>query len=89
MDDVVVVLIVVLVLFLGLGSGSPAIILLLPVVLSAGGAAFVINKVLKEGRRPPDRSVRQLPTDHLRRHMYKTLRPRRPPPPRDQDADEK
>jgi len=88
MDDVVFVIpIVVLVLFFGLASGSPAIILLLPVVLSAGGAAFVINKVLNEGRRPPDPSVRQLPTDHLRRHMYKALRPRRPRPPRDQDAE--
>jgi hypothetical protein len=79
MDAVILVVLVVgLVLVFGLSTGSPAIILLLPVVLSGGGAAFVISKVLKEGRRPPDRSVRQLPTDHLRRQMYVALRPRRP-----------
>ena len=75
---VVVVPLVVLILVLGLATGSPAIILLLPVVLAGGGAALVINQVLREGRRPPDRSVRQLPTNHLRRQMYMALRPPRP-----------
>ena len=79
MDGVVIVLpLIVVILVFGLASGSPAIILLLPVVLAGGGAAIVINMVLREGRRPPDRSVRQLPTNHLRRQMYMALRPPRP-----------
>ena len=80
---------VVLVLLLPLATGSPTLILLMPVVLSAGGAAFVITKVLREGKRPPDRSVRQLPTNHLRRQMYMALRPRKPREQPGRDDDEK
>ena len=79
MDDVLIALPLVVLLFVvGLVSGSPALILLFPVVLAGGGAAIVISKVLREGQRPPDPSVRQLPTDHLRRQMYMALRPPRP-----------
>ena len=69
----------VILLLLGfwLFSGSASMLVLLPIVVTAGAGAFVIARVLREGRRPPDRSVRQLPSGHLQRQMYLALRPRR------------
>ena len=84
----IVPLVIVFVLF-GLASGSGFIMVLTPVVLFGGLAAAFISFVLKEGRRAPDRSVRQLPTDHLRRQMYKALRPPRPKRKPGRDDDEK
>ena len=86
---VFVVPIVVLLVLFALASGSGFIMILFPVVLFGSLAAAFIGFVLKEGRRPPDRSVRQLPTDHLRRQMYKALRPPRPKRKPDRDDDEK
>ena len=78
MDGMVIVLPLVLVLLaFGLMSGAAYTVVLLPVVLLLGAGVVFINIALQEGRRPPDRSVRQLPTDHLQRKMYMALRPRR------------
>ena len=79
MDGMVILLPLVLVLlaFGLLAGGATNIVVLLPVVLMLGAGAVFINIALRDGRRPPDRSVRQLPTDHLRRQMYMALRPHR------------
>jgi hypothetical protein len=69
-------LIVVLLVF-GLLSGSTNIVLLLPMAVVLGAGAVFITIAMRDGRRTPDRSVRQLPTDHLRRQLYLALRPRR------------
>ena len=82
----VVPLVIVFFLF-ALASGSAFIMILFPVVLFGSLAAAFIGFVLKDGRRAPDRSVRQLPTDHLRRQMYMALRPRRPKQPKDRDPE--
>jgi len=82
----IVPLVVVLVLF-ALASGSGFIMVLFPVVLFGSLAAAFIGFVLKDGRRAPDRSIRQLPTNHLQRQMYMALRPRRPKRPKDQDPE--
>jgi hypothetical protein len=82
----VVPLVIVFVLF-GLASGSGFIMVLTPVVLFGSLAAAFITFVLREGRRAPNRSVRQLPTNHLQRQMYMALRPRRPKRPKDEDPE--
>jgi len=69
-------LVIVLLVF-GVLSGSTNIVLLLPMALFLGAGAVFITIAMRDGRRPPDRSVRQLPTDHLRRQMYMALRPHR------------
>jgi hypothetical protein len=69
-----VLLVVVIFTF---SSGSMGLMVLLPMLLVvAAGGAFV-NFVLQEGRARRDMSVRQIPTDHLRRQMYMALRPQR------------
>jgi hypothetical protein len=79
MDGMVILLPLVLVLLaFGLLGGGTNMVVMLPVVFMLGAGAVFINIALRDGRRPPDRSVRQLPTDHLRRQMYMALRPRRP-----------
>jgi hypothetical protein len=78
MDDVVIFLpLVVVLLVFGLLRGSANIVLLLPMAFFLGAGAVFITIAMRDGRRPPDRSVRQLPTDHLRRQMFMALRPRR------------
>ena len=74
---VIVLPLVLVLLAFGLLSGAANTVVLLPVILLLGAGAVFINIALQEGRRPPNRSVRQLPTDHLRRQMYMALRPRR------------
>jgi len=89
MEAMVFVLpLVVLLILFGLASGSGFIMILFPVVLFGGLAAAFITFVLKEGRRPPDRSVRHLPTNHLQRQMYMALRPRRPKRPKEDEGPE-
>jgi hypothetical protein len=78
MEGMVILLPLVLVLLaFGLLSGAAEAVVLLPVILMLGAGVVFINIALRDGRRPPDRSVRQLPTDHLRRQMYMALRPNR------------
>ena len=84
---VVGVSLILLVLFFGLASGSTGIIILLPVVVFGGLAAVFITSVIRDARPPANRSVRRLPTGHLQRQMYLALRPRRPKPPQDRDAE--
>ena len=84
---VFVVPVVVVMLLFALASGSGFIMVLFPVVLFGSLAAAFIGFVLKDGRRAPDRSIRQLPTNHLQRQMYMALRPRRPKRPKDQDPE--
>ena len=70
-------LILVLLAF-GVMSGNSNLVVLLPTALVLGAGAVFINIAMRDGRRPPDRSVRRLPTGHLQRQMYMALRPRRP-----------
>ena len=88
LDGVVILLpLILLILVFGvLGGGGNSFLLLLPMALVLSAGAAVVTKVLREGRPPPNPSVRQLPTDHLRRQMFLALRPRRPR--REQDRDE-
>ena len=74
---VVLPVVVLLLVFALLTGGSMVLMPLVVVLVLAGAGAFMIGRVLKEGRRPPDRSVRALPTDHLRRQMFLALRPNR------------
>jgi hypothetical protein len=69
-------LVVVLLVF-GLLSGGTNVALLLPTMLVLGAGAVFVTVALRDGRPPRDPSVRQLPTDHLRRQMYLALRPPR------------
>jgi hypothetical protein len=70
--------IVVLLFVIGLmGRGGTGMLVLLPIVIMAGAAAVVVRMVLHEGRPPRNPSVRQIPTDHLRRQMFMALRPNR------------
>ncbi len=65
---------VVLLLVFGVLGGSTNMVVLLPMALMLGLGAGFVTFVLRDGQKPPDRSVRQLPTDHLRRQMYMALR---------------
>lgn len=65
-------LILVLLVF-GLLGGQTSIVVLLPMVAVLGAGAVVITIALRDGK-PPDPSVRKLPTDHLRRQLYLALR---------------
>jgi hypothetical protein len=88
MDDVVIFLpVILLLLVFGLLSGESSIVVLLPMMLVLGAGAVFITIALRDGRRPPDPSVRQLPTDHLRRKMFMALRPPRPRGRHDRDAE--
>jgi hypothetical protein len=80
LDGVVIFLPVVLLLlaFGVLGGAGTNFVVLLPMVVMLGAGAFVVSNVLREARPPRNPSVRQLPTDHLRRQMFLALRPRRP-----------
>jgi hypothetical protein len=90
MEDVVILLPLVLVLLVfGLLSGSTNIVLLLPAAIFLGAGAVFITIAMRDGRKPPDRSVRQLPTDHLRRQMYMALRPPHSRRRHGRDAEEK
>jgi hypothetical protein len=79
LDDVVIFLpLVLLVLVFGvLGGGGSNVVVLLPMVLMLGAGAVFVGIAMRDGRPPPNPSVRQLPTDHLRRKMYLALRPHR------------
>jgi hypothetical protein len=79
-------LVIVLLVF-GLLSGSTNIVLLLPIAAFVGAGAVFITIAMRDGRRTPDRSVRQLPTDHLRRQMFMALRPHRSKRKHDRDAE--
>jgi hypothetical protein len=88
MGDVVIFLPVVLLLLVaGLLSGGTSFVVLLPMVVMLGAGAVFITIALRDGQRPPDRSVRQLPTDHLQRKMFMALRPPRPRRRHDRDAE--
>jgi hypothetical protein len=69
--------VVLLLLAFGLLSGATNLVVLLPMVLALGAGAVFVGIALRDGRPPRDPSVRQLPTDHLRRQMYLALRPHR------------
>ncbi len=76
---VILLPLVLLVLVFGvLGGGGGNFVVLLPMMLVLGAGVFVVTNVLREARPPRNPSVRQLPTDHLRRQMFLALRPRRP-----------
>jgi hypothetical protein len=74
---VLVLPIVLLLLAVGLLIGQTSFFVLLPMFLALGAGGVVVGKVLREGRPKRGPSVRQLPTDHLRRQMYLALRPNR------------
>jgi hypothetical protein len=69
-------LILVLLVF-GALSGQTSIVVLLPMAAVLAAGAVFITIAMRDGRRPPDPSVRVLPTDHLRRQLYLALRPPR------------
>lgn len=70
--------IIVLLFVVGLmGRGGTGMLVLLPIVIMVGAAAVVVSMVIHEGRPRRNPSVRQLPTDHLRRQMFLALRPNR------------
>jgi hypothetical protein len=85
---VIVLPVIVLLLVVGLMSGTTDMVVLIPIVVTAGAGAIVFGNVLREGRRPPDRSVPRLPTDHLRRQMFLALRPDRRSVRRQREKDE-
>jgi hypothetical protein len=88
MEAMVIVLPVILVvLLLGLAGGSSNFIVLLPIIIFGGGGAVFIAIAMRDGRKPPDRSVRRLPTGHLERQIYLAVRPRRPKPQDDRDTE--
>jgi hypothetical protein len=64
-------------LVVALLSGATSFLVLLPMVLALGAGAVFVGIALKDGHKPPDPSVRTLPTDHLRRQLYLALRPQR------------
>jgi hypothetical protein len=75
---VTVLPIIVLLFIIGLmGRGGTGMLVLLPIVIMVGAGAVVVSMVLHEGRPKRNPSVRQLPTDHLRRQMFLALRPNR------------
>ena len=77
---------VFVVLIAGLmGGGRSSFMVLLPMAFALGAGTFVITMVLRDAKPPRNPGVRQLPTEHLQRHMYKALRPRRPRPPKGND----
>jgi hypothetical protein len=80
LDGVVILLpIVLLLLVFGmLGTAGTSFVVLLPMLIVLGAGAAVVTMVLRDARPPRNPSVRQLPTDHLRRQMFLALRPRRP-----------
>jgi hypothetical protein len=69
--------VVLLLLVIGLLIGQTSAFVLLPMLLALGAGTIVVGHVLREGRPKRGPSVRQLPTDHLRRQMYLALRPNR------------
>ena len=69
-------LILVLLAF-GVMSGNSNLVVLLPVAVMLGAGVVFINIAMRDGRPPPDRAVRRLPTNHLQRQMYMALRPNR------------
>jgi hypothetical protein len=76
---VVLLPIVLVVLVVGLlGGGRSSFMVLLPMAFALGAGMFLITMVLRDAKPPRNPGVRQLPTEHLQRHMYKALRPRRP-----------
>jgi hypothetical protein len=76
---VVLLPIVLVVLVVGLlGGGRSSFMVLLPMAFALGAGTFLITMVLRDAKPPRNPGVRQLPTEHLQRHMYKALRPRRP-----------
>lgn len=76
---VTVLPLIVLLFVIGLmARGGSGMLVLLPIVVMLGAAAVVVSMVQREGRPPRNPSVRELPTDHLRRQMFMALRPRRP-----------
>ena len=78
---------VLIVLVAGLlGGGRSSFMVLLPMAFALGAGTFVVTMVLRDAKPPRNPGVRQLPTEHLQRHMYKALRPRRPKPPPDKDG---
>jgi hypothetical protein len=77
---------VLVVLVFGLlGGGRSSFMVLLPMAFALGAGTFVVTMVLRDAKPPRNPGVRQLPTEHLQRHMYKALRPRRPKPPKGND----
>lgn len=74
---VIVLPLVLVLLAFGVLSGETNLVLLLPMLLLLGAGAVFITIALRDGPRTTDRSVRRLPTDHLRRQVYLALRPPR------------
>lgn len=68
-----------------MGGGRSSFMVLLPMAFALGAGTFVVTMVLRDAKPPKHPGVRQLPTEHLQRHMYKALRPRRPKPSQDKD----
>lgn len=77
---------VFVVLVIGLlGGGRSSFMVLLPMAFALGAGTFVVTMVLRDAKPQRNPGVRQLPTEHLQRHMYKALRPRRPKPQKGSD----
>lgn len=88
LDDVVILLpFVLIVVVAGLaGGGRSSFMVLLPMAFALGAGTFVVTMVLRDAKPPRNPGVRQLPTEHLQRQMYRALRP--PRPKRQQSKDE-
>jgi hypothetical protein len=80
LDGVVIALpLVLLLLVWGVTSGAGSnFVVLLPILVMLGAGAVVVTIAMKDGRPRSNPKVRQLPTDHLRRHMHRALRPKGP-----------
>jgi len=72
--------VLVVLVFGVLGGGRSSFMVLLPMAFALGAGTFVVTMVLRDAKPPRNPGVRQLPTDHLQRQMYKALRPRLPKP---------
>lgn len=70
-------LVVLLLVFGVLGGAGTSFVVVLPMLVLLGIGAVFVTIAMRDGRPPSNPSVRQLPTDHLRRHMYRALRPNR------------
>jgi hypothetical protein len=68
---------ILLLLVFGLLSGETNIVFVLPTLLMLGAGVGFVAIALRDGGQRRDPSVPTLPADHLRRHMYRTVRPHR------------
>jgi hypothetical protein len=82
---VLVIPFVIVVVLFTLMRGDSFLLVLLPTVVMVGLGVVFVSIALQDGRSMRHRSVRRLPTDHLRRQLFLALRPTRPGSRRNRD----